>query len=422
MRKTAQRTPGFLLTAGACLGVLANSGSSASAQVTNTDDKITSLEQQNSDLQSRLTTLENLAKQNGLLPSGTPSKSVSALEGVTLSGFVQASYFYDTRHPVSGNIDQYLWNTRNDSFSLNKVKLTLASKPVDPDKWDAAFQTSLMFGQDAPYLNTGDSVYKGTGFNDLREAYVELNVPVGTGIDIKAGELISLLNWESGDGGAANPNFSQGLQWWFTGNGPSAGIQGTYNFTSKVGLTLRVDNGLYQGPVAAHSGKNFSGTLNFKPTKDLWFNLIGWYDNSRSGANNTISGTSIIGGYQVTSKIGTGWEADYFHYSSGIVDDWSVGGWAWYDFTDKVGLALRADYVSQDTGDLLNDPLNFDGLNNTSNGGGIGSLTLTLNYKPVPSLKIQPEVRYDYTTYDGGLQSGGQKSRILLGLGATYSF
>ena len=216
------------------------------------------------EMQKRLDALEDLVKKEGLMPSAPTNAVLSAMDRITISGFVQASYFYNTQRPASGQSDTYLWNTQDNSFSMNKFKLTVASAPVATDKWDAGFKASLIFGDDAPVLNTAGANGTGvnTSFNDLREAYIEINVPIGTGLDIKAGELISLLNWESGDGGAANPNFSQGYQWWYTGNGPSAGIQATYNFTDKIGLTVRVDNGLYQGPVDNNEGKAFSGSVN----------------------------------------------------------------------------------------------------------------------------------------------------------------
>src|SRR5260221_1157822 len=135
---------------------------------------------------------------------------MSAMDQVTISGFVQASYFYNTQHPASGQSDSYLWNTKDNSFSLNKFKLTIAGKPVDSDKWDASFRASLLFGDDAPDLNPAGANGTGanTSFNDLREAYVELNVPVGTGLDIKAGGIISLLKLGTRDGRAANPKLS----------------------------------------------------------------------------------------------------------------------------------------------------------------------------------------------------------------------
>jgi hypothetical protein len=391
-----------------------------------------SVEKENQDLKARVTVLEQLAQKEGLLPSGSPApKLVSAMSELTVSGFVQASYFYNTRHPANGFSDGYLWNTKDNSFSLNKFKLTFASKPVATDKWDAGFRASLMFGDDAPDLNSGgvNGFGANTSFNDLREAYVELNVPIGTGLNIKAGELISLLNWESGDGGAANPNFSQGNQWWFTGNGPSAGVQATYNFCDKVGLTVRVDNGLFQGPVDNNQGKAFSGSLALKPIKDLWINLIGWYE-SASGSGD-ISGVSSIGGYQFTPKLGTGYEVDYFNFSSpgNASDLWSVGGWVWYDFTAKVGLALRADFVDSRDGALGPSVRPIAGLPagsalpfSTDADGSLGSVTLTLNLKPAPNIKIQPEIRYDYTSFNGGLQSDGKKDRIIVGCGVSYLF
>ena len=384
-----------------------------------------SMAKENQDLKARVTALEQLAQKEGLLPSGSPSpRIVTAMTDLTVSGFVQASYFYNTRRPSSGYSDSYLWNTKDNSFSINKFKVTLASKPVATDKWDAGFKASLMFGDDAPALNIPGSNGTGAGsanttFNDLREAYIELNVPVGTGLNIKAGQLISLLNYESGDGGSANVNFSEGNQWWYTGNGPSAGIQATYNFTDKVGFTARVDNGLFQGPVDNNQGKAVSGSLNLKPLKDLWINFIGWYDDQPN--NVKVAGGSSIGGYQVTEKLGTGYEVDYFNNKtpSTSSDLWSVGGWIWYDFTAKVGLALRADFIGNPDG-VLGTVRPGTGTFTPDTSGNLGSVTLTLNFKPTPALKIQPEIRYDYTTYDSYLN--GKKDRIIVGCGATYMF
>ena len=400
------------LTQGLCIGSTLLGG----AMLAQADD------QSMDDLKARVAQLEALATKEGLLTNSTPApKLVSAMTDITVSGYVQASYFYNTQHPSDGYSDSYLWNTKDNSFSMNKAKITVASAPVASDKWDAGFRTSLIFGDDAPILNTGGN---NSSFNDLREAYLELNIPIGSGIDVKAGEMISLLNYESGDGGAANVNFSQGYQWWYTGNGPSAGIQASYNFTDKVSLTVRVDNGLFQGPDDANQGKAFSGSLNFKPTANLWANLIGWYEKGTGGTD--ISGISSIGGFQITKALGTGYEVDYFNFSNsgGGSDMYSVGGWAWYDFTDKVELAFRADYV--DSPDLTLGPavrgtpsgvFSAEGFPTSSD---IGSLTLTLNLKPTPAIKIQPEIRYNYTTYGGRLD--GRKNAFIVGCGATYMF
>lgn len=386
--------------------------------------KMEKIERENQELRKRLEALEHMAQKEGIMASGEAPKTmpVSALSSINISGFVQASYFYNTAHPKDGLSDGYLWNTKDNSFSLNKVKLTVASKAVETDKWDAGFRASLMFGDDAPQLNTPglNGNVSNTSFNDVREAYVELNVPLGTGLNVKAGELISLLNYESGDGGAANVNFSQGNQWWFTGNGPSAGVQASYNFTEKVGLTLRVDNGLFQGPVDNNEGKAFSGSLNFKPTSKLWVNVYGFYDTQP--ADTTTAGFGTIGGFQVTEKLGTGFEFDYFNFdaSGNHSDLWSIGGWIWYDFTTKAGLALRADYIDSQDGHLGPAVRPGAGIAGTDPDGALSSVTLTFNYKPAPNIKIQPEIRWDHTSFKNGLD--GKQDRFIVGAGVSYMF
>jgi hypothetical protein len=388
--------------------------------------RIEKLEQENQALQRRLSALEAMAEKEGILPSGdasTEKKSVLALTDISISGFVQASYFYNMDKPDDGLSDAYLWNTKDNSFSLNKFKLTIASRPVATDKWDAGFRASLMFGEDAPQLNTGGVNGGGganTTFNDVREAYVELNVPIGTGLNLKAGEMISLLNYESGDGGAANVNFSQGNQWWFTGNGPSAGVQATYNFTEKVGLVARVDNGLFQGPVDNNSGKAFSTSLNLKPTAKLWANIYGFWDDQP--ADNETKGFGTIGGYQLTDKLGTGFEFDYFNFSApgNKSDLWSIGSWTWYDFTPTVGVAFRADYIDSPDGVLGPAVRPGAGITTTDAEGNLASFTLTVNWKPAPNIKVQPEVRFDTTSYADGLD--GRENRVIVGAGISYLF
>lgn len=420
---TAASSLSFSPFVGACLGGALLAGMPLGNVHAQDAGRLERLEKENSDLKKRLDSIEG---KEGAAPS--KSYIVKAMNELTISGFVQASYFYNTARPDDGVSDAYLWNTKDNSFSLNKFKLTIASKPVATDKWDAGFKASLIFGDDAPQLNTGgvngnngtNAPVSNTSFNDLREAYVELNVPIGTGLNLKAGELISLLNYESGDGGAANMNFSQGNQWWYTGNGPSAGVQATYNFTDKVGLVARIDNGLFQGPVDNNSGKAFSTSLNLKPTSKLWMNIYGFWDD-QPGDNET-KGFGSIGGFQVTEKLGTGYEFDYFNFDNAgdRTDVWSIGGWSWYDFTPTTGFAFRADYIDSHGGILGPAMRPGSGITTTDVDGNLASFTLTLNWKPAPNIKVQPEIRLDTTSFAEGLDGHG--ARLTVGAGVTYLF
>lgn len=405
--------------------LLAGSGLLALPTVAEDAVRVDKLEKENLELRQRLEALENVAQKEGLLPSGkTPPKFVSALSEITLSGFVQASYFYNTDDPADKMSDGYLWNTVHDSFSLNKFKLTLASKPAERsgEAWDSGFRVSMIWGEDAPVLNTGG---ENQGLEALREAYIDLNVPIGEGLIVKAGQLISLLNFESGDGGAANPNFSQGYQWFFTGNGPSAGVQADYQFTDWLNLKARVQNGLYAGAIDKNDAKTLLGSIGLTPTDKTWVNLIGFVGEESPTLN--LAGGSVLAGHKFTDKLNTGVELDYFNFEAANGDDsvlWSVGGWVWYDFTSKIGAAIRAEYLDDGDGaglkgiTLPNRP--GSAIVSPDADGAITSIAFTLNLRPVPSIKIQPELRYDHTSYAGGFD--GEQDRFIIGAGITYSF
>ncbi|MBI3414655.1 MAG: outer membrane beta-barrel protein [Verrucomicrobia bacterium] len=391
----------------------------AVAQSDSGSAKLEKIEKENQELRKRLDTLEGLAQKEGILPTGaSDSHALKALSDSTLSGFVSASYFHDTSNPPGGTSPGYLWNRRNDSFSLNKVKLTLASTPVERsgDKFGAAYRVSLIFGQDAPIVNSGAG--NTVGFENLREAYVEMNVPIGTGLNVRAGELISLLNYESGDGGAANDNFSQGYQWFYTGNGPAAGVQLGYTFTDWLDVKIRAQNGLYAGPVDNNKSKTGVVSFGIKPCDKAWINLIGWVGREDIVAQH-VQGGSLLAGWQVTDKLHFGTELDYFNFQTAGKGSevWSAGGWLSYAVTEKVTPAVRFEFLSdKDGADASGDPLGFA----PNTGQDIASVAFTLNIKPMPSIKIQPEVRYDHSSLANGF--GKEKDRVILGVGVIYMF
>lgn len=391
------------------------------------DASFDKLAKENAELKRRLDTLEALAQKEGIMPTAeTKSFPVKALSQTTLSGFVTASYFYDTSRPADRVPNGYLWNQKSSSFSINKVKLTLASPPVERsgEKWDAAYRASFIFGENANVVNTGGNTQ---GLEALREAYVELNAPIGTGLNIKAGQLISLLNYESGDGGAANQNFSQGYQWYYTGNGPSAGMQLGYTFTDWLDIKVRAQNGLYAGPIDNNNAKTMLASLGIKPDSKTWINLIGFAGRENESVGSYTDGGSILAGRQITEKFGTGLEFDFFHFKPPAAkggDLWSIGGWAWYDFTPTFGIALRGEFLDDKDGmGIKNVPIAGiagSAITSPDATGNLSSLTLTFNYKPVSNVKIQPEVRYDHTSYKGGFD--GKRDRITIGAGVSYLF
>ncbi len=413
--------------AGVLLATLFAGGSSLHAQ-TDTNK----LEQENQDLRKRLDDLEDLMKKEGIQPSGeTAPQPMKAMSSIMISGYVSASYFYDMANSKDNAPNGYLWNSKLNSFDLNEIKLTLASPAVDKDKWDAAYRVSLLYGQDAAYLNSGNGI---TGFNSVREAYVELNVPVGTGLDIKAGELISLLNYESGDGGAVNDNFSQGYQWWYTGNGPAAGVQAAYDINNWLGFKLRLQNGLFTGPVDSGS-KTFLGGVYVKPDAKTTLAFLGFAGRQDFTPPWRDDGVEFIGTRKLTEadNLSFATEVDYWRYSflgapKKDGDFWSIGGWLTGDLAPKTTWALRADFIDDPTGFATfyqspdpngsAPPMWFNGV--PPHAQDLSSVTLTVNWKPAANVKIQPEIRWNHSTISTALN--GKSDQVIVGMGASYAF
>ncbi len=401
------------------------------------------LEQENADLRARLDKLEDLMKKEGIAPSGELNATipVKALQQISISGFVTASYFYDVASSKDNHPVGYLWNTAMNQFTLNKAELIFQGAPIDKEKWDATFFLSLLYGQDQPINDSSGGPYSA-----IRQAFIDLNIPIGTGLDLRAGEMTSLLNYESGDGGAVNDNFSQSYQWWYTGNGPADTVQLSYDFNDMFALKARLQNGIYNGEVGTGS-KTFMGGFYIKPDKKTSLAFLGFEGKQNNiGTPYSLDGGSFIGSRQLTKAYNLTFatEADYFHFSgfdpldSGFPsgarngDFWSVGGWLTADVAPKTRLALR--------GELIDDPRGFGTIYNSPNpaaidygapgfpstiyttgeGQDLTEITLTLDYQPVPWVKIQPEIRWNHSTVSAAF--AGKSDQVIVGMGISYIF
>ena len=160
--------------------------------------------------------------------------------------------------------------------------------------------------------------------------------------------------------------------------------------------------------------------------KDFWFNLIGFW--SHENDNFTVAGGSMLAGYKATKALDFGFEFDYFHFSPDPAPDaamYSVGAWITYQFNPLYAVAFRAEYIDDKDGfGIKGIQLGNRGpgsaIYSPDSTGTLSSLTLTFNYSPVPAVKIQPEVRYDHTSYKDGFD--GVESRFIVGAGVSYLF
>lgn len=188
----------------------------------------------------------------------------TAQKGITLSGYVDTSYteqfagtgeYGQVGNTGSGpaNVHAALrqFDTSNNTFNVNAVKLALEKALPDKNEWAAGFRIDMIYGSDAKYL--GDSAFQsasnyteGTGSNytgmALEQALVKFRVPVGNGLDFYMGKFVTFLGYEVIES-PANLNFSRGLL--FTNAIPltHTGVYADYKFNDTVEAKLGVVDG-----------------------------------------------------------------------------------------------------------------------------------------------------------------------------------
>jgi hypothetical protein len=177
---------------------------------------------------------------------------LTALSATTISGYIDTSMVWN---PGTGNANPapFKFNAgKQDGFNLDSVDLRIA-KPLEEGQWSSGYCVDLMFGPDAN-ATTGEGV-KGSGIGEhVRQAYLNLRMPVGNGLDWKIGRFDSPLGYESTDS-YKNPNFTRSYGFSLE---PSelTGVMAEYKFNETAAASIGIANTENTGTI---NGRNVRG-------------------------------------------------------------------------------------------------------------------------------------------------------------------
>ncbi len=130
----------------------------------------------------------------------------TTLSATTLSGYVDTSAQLNLGPGAANNVPGYVFNSGSyaNGFNLDVVGLTI-EKPATEGDWAAGYKVDLWVG---PYANQLNTAFGNTSDFAVKQAYVALRVPVGTGINLKMGVFDSPIGYES-IASVSNPNFTR---------------------------------------------------------------------------------------------------------------------------------------------------------------------------------------------------------------------
>jgi hypothetical protein len=401
-------------------------------------DKIKKLEDRVNELEGKGPQAEAVKKNGGW----------EAWLGATkFSGFVSGSYLYNFNRPSGltpstggaggggAGVTDYTrgrsFDGAHNEFAINKLKLAL-EKPVEwsGENFDAGYRADLIFGQDAHLIQSSGLSLGNEG--DLEQIYATVNLPVGRGLQVSFGKMVTLMGVEVIEE-TVNPNWSEGNQFLYVENFAGAGAQLAYKFSDKVDAQFRILNG-WDVVKDNNNALSYMGRVGFAPNDKTSLAVIGY--GGPEQANNSAAwrrGIDLVASLKVTPKLTLWGQGDYGREDQNAAlpvptqdaSWWAAGAWATYDFNDKIGVAVRGDYLDDIDGARTSAapgtapfPVNT--------GQHLSSLTVTLNLRPYKSIQIRPELRYDYSNKalfgSGGTSDTGEHSQLTAAVGVAYIF
>jgi hypothetical protein len=371
----------------------------------------------------------------GSVARAAESSALASVSSTVLSGYVDTSADWnlgtgDTHAPAY----KYGGAPKADGFNLDVVQITL-EKPLDESEWAAGYRVDLDLGPDANVLNTISTGVNTTDFA-IKQAYVNLQAPVGNGLRFKVGVFDSVIGYESTEA-INNPNFTRS---WGHSFEPSThtGVLATYqadklvSFSAGIADTLgpRINARTASGPAALgnpnESSKTYMGSVALTAPDDwgfvagstLYAGTVQGFNVNAFGSGVGLPQQSYYAGATLNTpvsglKVGAAW--DYARTGKSLVaagpgigtfGAHSFAAYASYQATEKLSLHARAEYadVSASAADAAQAA-------NLGIASTVLSGTATAQYDLWKNVLSRVEFRWDHaldgTDAFGGTRTGG---------------
>lgn len=329
-------------------------------------------------------------------------------------GYLEGSYTQNFNNPSSRINQLRIFDVNSNQVRPNLAQAVLEreAKP-DGSRWDRlGFRVKFNVGRDSDFIG-------GTNLStwaDFQAFYVQYAAPVGQGLNIQAGQINSVVGYEVVES-PRNANYSRS---WLFGLGQpftTRGVRASYEFNKQVSLSV----GAIAYINSARADTDFDPLVEYalalSPNDKVKLTLYG-LAGPREGPTGTPGGTVFLtGGYvsveisNHTSAVIESYYANQSHsstISAGRNARWNgAAAYVIHDITDQWGLRFRAE-IFEDAGGFVTcqgttayQPRANVCVGATSEAQAspiaqtLWEVTGTLQFKPVSSLIMRLEYRYD---------------------------
>ena len=372
--------------------------------------------------------------------------------GLKIGGWINAGATYNPSNPANGYNGSVTFADRANRFQLNQFNLFIQRTVITEGKaFDIGGRFDFMFGTDAIYtqafgipssdVNSGQPMNRGnwdlnlccsstrTYGIALPQAYVEAYIPVGNGLNLKAGHFYSPTGYETVP---APDNFFYTHAYTFNNGEPftHVGLVGNYavnkNWSLMGGAITGSATGGWDGTFDKQLG-NWGGLGGITWTSDDMrssINVTGTYSETSTRSNKPWGMYNVVLQHRITPK--THLVLHHVHgYAGGVLlngspknAEWySINTHLYYDLLNDLSIGIRGEWFRDRDGFRVFSPFRVLAATDSTGSSFAGNfaptaapadyyeVTLGMNWKPARRLKIdwkpmqklniRPNIRYD---------------------------
>lgn len=305
-----------------------------------------------------------------------------ALAVPKISGFLDATYNYNLRDPMSGVTPYHAYTAQHDTVLLNTAHLALTGTGAE----DAiAYAIEVDIGSDASVTSGSDDDV------DLQEAYVAYTSKMGLGL--KAGKFVTFSGIEVIES-PANPTISRGFLFGLAECFTHAGVLLTYKMTPELDAAFGVVNG-WDVVKDNNDGKTLAAKVGYT-TASYLATLSGYagpeqpgegpLDSENIRLSGDLTGMVKIGPVDLWAQVNAGAEEGASAVMEGEDARWVGAGLqpVWHAL-ERLAVGARAEVFSDRQGARTGVPQN------------LYNLTLAPAFTIVTGFVVRGELRYDHS-------------------------
>ncbi|WP_243221141.1 porin [Methylobacter sp. S3L5C] len=397
---------------------------------------------------------------------------------ITVGGSSNAGITYNANDPSNGFNGPVTFGDRSSEFQMNQLNLFVQrAVATEGDKWSFGGRFDFMYGTDAVFtqaygvpafdINSGEAKSRsnwdlnlnGTAGNRfygmaLPQAYGEAYVPIGNGLNVKAGHFYTPIGYETVPA-ADNFFYSHAYTMQYGEPFTHTGFMGNYAVDKNWGVMGGAITGSATGGFDGGWNKQLGnwgglfGTTWTSDDKGTSANISGTYSATSEQNSSAFALYSIVLKHNITDKTHLilqhdhGFANNVYNFATATPNDvdaqwYGINSHLYYDLKDNLSVGVRAEWFRDQNGLRVCSPGRVGAATNSSgysyaapgsvaacNAASYYEVTAGLNWKPTKWLNLRPNIRYDWV--DGangtpGTFADGKTAQFLFSNDFTVTF